>query len=115
MNNEHSGKLLRLEQREEGITILWMDDPGGSVNTLHRGLIEEFEVVLAQLEADRELRVLVFGSGKPDSFVAGADLEMLLAVEAATEAQALAEVFQSIQNRIAALPASGSVPGPRGR
>jgi len=95
--------ILELEHRDDGVAVLWMDDAGETVNKLKAALIEEFEQVLATIEADREIKVLVFASGKPDSFVAGADLQMLLEVGDAAEARALSEASQRIQRRIAAL------------
>lgn len=103
MNDSTRDSILTLEHREDGVAVLWMDDPGEKVNTLKRDLIDEFEEVLATIESDREIKVLVFASGKPDSFVAGADLEMLLAIHEADEARSLSEASQRIQRRIAAL------------
>lgn len=54
-------------------------------------------------EADRAIKVLVFASGKPDSFVAGADLDMLLQIREAQEGKALSQASQRVQRRIAAL------------
>ncbi|MGA8259217.1 MAG: fatty acid oxidation complex subunit alpha FadJ [Arenicellales bacterium] len=103
MNEPASRSILSLEHRDGGVAVLWMDDPGGAVNTLKPGLIDEFEETLADVEVDREIRVLIFASGKPDSFVAGADLEMLLAVRDSQEGRALSEASQRVQGRIAAL------------
>lgn len=99
MNNS----ILSLEHRDDGAAILWMNDPRESVNTLKRALIDEFEEILETIESDREIKVLVFASGKPDSFVAGADLNMLLDIGEAREAILLSEASQRIQRRIAAL------------
>jgi 3-hydroxyacyl-CoA dehydrogenase/enoyl-CoA hydratase/3-hydroxybutyryl-CoA epimerase len=98
-----SGSILSLEHRHDGLAILWMNDIADPVNTLKRELIEQFENMLDTIESDTEIKVLVFASGKPDSFVAGADLDMLLAVREARDARALSESSQRIQRRIAAL------------
>jgi len=98
-----SGGILTLEHRGDGVAVLWMDDPDEPVNTLKRALIDDFEEILSTIESDRELKILVFASGKPDSFVAGADLQMLLGIGEASEARSLAEASQRIQRRIAAL------------
>ncbi len=103
MNESKRDAILTLEHRNDGAAVLWMDDPGETVNTLKRALIDEFEEILATIESDREIKVLVFASGKPDSFVAGADLEMLRGIHDADEAKALSEASQRIQRRIAAL------------
>ncbi|HSH43822.1 MAG TPA: fatty acid oxidation complex subunit alpha FadJ [Arenicellales bacterium] len=103
MNEATRQDILTLEHRDGGVAVLWMNDPEEPVNVLKRELIEEFEQILATIEADREIKVLVFASGKPDSFVAGADLQMLLDIEEAEQARALSEASQRIQRRIAAL------------
>ena len=82
-----------------------MDDPSESVNTLKRDLIDEFDSVLEQIEGLTGLEILVFASGKPDSFIAGANLQMLLGIESAQQGRALSEISQGVQNRIAALGA----------
>lgn len=98
-----SGAILSLEHRQDGLAVLWMNDTAAPVNTLKRELIEEFEDMLDTVEADREVKVLVFASGKADSFVAGADLDMLLEISDPGDAKALSEASQGIQRRIAAL------------
>jgi 3-hydroxyacyl-CoA dehydrogenase/enoyl-CoA hydratase/3-hydroxybutyryl-CoA epimerase len=114
MDRSASQSILTLEHRDDGVVVLWMNDAGEAVNTLKRELIDEFDEVMTTIEADRELKVLVFASGKPDSFVAGADLEMLLAVKEARDAKALSEASQQVHRRIAALkPATvAAVHGP---
>ena len=59
---------LKLDSRDGGVRILWMDDPQESQNTLKVSLVEEFERVLDQLRDDPQLRVLVFISAKPAGF-----------------------------------------------
>jgi len=98
-----SDDILTLEHRDDGVAVLWMDDPDEPVNTLKRALIDRFEDLLTTIESDREIKILVFASAKPDSFVAGADLDMLLEISQARDAKALSEASQRIQRRIGAL------------
>jgi 3-hydroxyacyl-CoA dehydrogenase/enoyl-CoA hydratase/3-hydroxybutyryl-CoA epimerase len=99
-----SPKTLRLEHRDDGVAVLWIDDPDDTVNTLKRELAAELDEVLRELESSTEVRALVIISGKPDNFIAGANLDMLLAVESAAEARALSELSQGLQQRLASLP-----------
>ena len=94
---------LRLETREAGVAIAWIDDPTESVNTLRRESIEEFESLLTELERRTDLSILVFASAKPGSFIAGANLDMLQEVKTAEQARALSQSAQTIQNRFADL------------
>lgn len=98
--------ILHLEQPEDGVAILWMDDPDASVNTLKQELVQEFDTKLTGLECSSDLEVLVFASGKEDNFVAGANLDMLQAVQTADDARELSETAQRMHQRIEALPAT---------
>ena len=80
-----------------------MDDSSESVNTLKREMIDEFEGLIADIENRSDLNVLVFASAKADSFIVGANLDMLRQVKTAEEARNLAQVAQAINNRIARL------------
>jgi 3-hydroxyacyl-CoA dehydrogenase/enoyl-CoA hydratase/3-hydroxybutyryl-CoA epimerase len=94
---------LYLEKREDRIAILWMDDPNAPVNTLKHELIEQFESVLTEVENDGDLEVLVFASGKPEGFIAGADLHMLKDVATPEQARLLSQMAQGLNNRLARL------------
>ena len=104
---------LSLEVRAPGVAVVTIDDPRESVNTLRRSMIAEFDRLLSTLEERDDLQGLVLASGKPQGFIAGADLEMLQELTTALEAQELAEVFQGLQGRIQALsiPAVAAVHG----
>lgn len=105
---------LTLERRDQGVVIVWIDDPDESVNTLKQGFIEEFDRLLGELEGMGDLKALVFASKKPDSFVAGADLKMLKAVKTADDGRKLSQTAQGLYNRLAALkvPKVGAIHGP---
>src|ERR1700761_7727991 len=63
---------------EDGIAWLRLDDPGKKVNTLSTRLFEWLEDHIARVERECPEGLVIY-SGKPDGFVAGADLEELLA------------------------------------
>src|SRR5271169_5195694 len=65
----------------EGVAWLRLDDPAGQVNTLSSRFLDWFGHQLARL-ASEPLDGLVVVSGKPDVFVAGADLAELAALAA---------------------------------
>jgi 3-hydroxyacyl-CoA dehydrogenase/enoyl-CoA hydratase/3-hydroxybutyryl-CoA epimerase len=64
---------FRLTRDADGIAWLLFDREGASANTLSADLIEELELVLAALEAQRPTG-LVIRSAKPSGFIAGADV-----------------------------------------
>ncbi|MFS8069644.1 MAG: enoyl-CoA hydratase-related protein, partial [Byssovorax sp.] len=63
------------EMTADGILVLVLDVPGEKVNTLSRGLVGEFDALLTRLETRDDVRGVVLRSGKPDGFIAGADIE----------------------------------------
>jgi 3-hydroxyacyl-CoA dehydrogenase/enoyl-CoA hydratase/3-hydroxybutyryl-CoA epimerase len=81
-----------------------LDVPGQKVNTLGKGMLAELETVLAEIETDRELKAVVLRSGKPDNFLAGADIKDFVAIKSALEGETLSRAAQGILDRLAASP-----------
>ena len=98
------GGLLSLDLRADGVAVVEMNDPGASVNTLKAPLAEQFERVLGELERRPGLKAVVLISGKSDSFIVGADLEMLRDVRSSVDAAALSRMLQEMQHRLTMLP-----------
>jgi 3-hydroxyacyl-CoA dehydrogenase/enoyl-CoA hydratase/3-hydroxybutyryl-CoA epimerase len=84
----------------DGVLVLTLDVPGEKVNTLGRSLIDGFEALLAEVEADASVRALVVRSGKPDSFVAGADIKDFTLIHTAEEGEALSRRGHAIFDRV---------------
>jgi 3-hydroxyacyl-CoA dehydrogenase/enoyl-CoA hydratase/3-hydroxybutyryl-CoA epimerase/3-hydroxyacyl-CoA dehydrogenase/enoyl-CoA hydratase/3-hydroxybutyryl-CoA epimerase/enoyl-CoA isomerase len=61
----------------EGLAIATIDQPGSRANTLGQAVLGDFESLLAQLKGRSDVTGLVFRSGKPGMFIAGADLKEL--------------------------------------
>ena len=111
MMNEHT---FSLDIRKDGIGILTMDVPGESMNTLKAAFADEIRAVLAQVRANKDLIGLVIVSGKPDSFIAGADISMLDACTSAQDAQILSREGQEVFAEIEQLdiPVIAAIHGP---
>jgi 3-hydroxyacyl-CoA dehydrogenase / enoyl-CoA hydratase / 3-hydroxybutyryl-CoA epimerase len=88
---------------EAGVAWLVLDDPEKRVNTLSSRMFDWFEEAVARLEADPP-RGLIILSGKPGTFVAGADIEELVELEEEPEVLALLAAGHALMGRIAALP-----------
>jgi 3-hydroxyacyl-CoA dehydrogenase / enoyl-CoA hydratase / 3-hydroxybutyryl-CoA epimerase len=93
-----------LQIREDQIGIITMDITGESMNVLKAEFAEEISTLLAEINANRQLKGLVFISGKPDSFIAGADITMLNDCQSAAEAEAIAKMGQQMFNQLEQLP-----------
>ena len=92
----------RLE-REGGIAWLVLDDPAEKVNTLSSRLFDWFEGRLQEVESDPPAG-LVIVSGKPEGFVAGADIRELQTATRPEEALDLLQRGHDLMERLAALP-----------
>lgn len=68
---------LRLEILDGNIALVTLDQPGSRANTLGQAMLGELEAMVSQLRARGDLRGLIFRSGKPGMFIAGADLREL--------------------------------------
>ncbi|MDU5192945.1 MAG: enoyl-CoA hydratase-related protein, partial [Mixta calida] len=90
--------------RSDNVGVITIDLPGEKMNTLRAAFIEQIRAVITEARQHQALAGLVFISGKPDSFIAGADISMIDACRSADEARQLAEQGQRIMSEIAALP-----------
>lgn len=59
----------------DGIATVTMDRAGDDLNTLDPSLMEDFVTILDRLESDAGIRAVVLTSGKPDNFLAGANIK----------------------------------------
>src|SRR5690348_9928064 len=107
---------LRYEVGADGVAVVWYDVPGEQVNTLRESFAADFESAFAKIEADPNVKGIVIASAKPDSFVVGADVEMLARVKTAAEATALARGGQQAMQRLEDLgkkkPVVAAIHGP---
>src|SRR5688572_30049179 len=95
--------VFRVE-RDDDITLLVLDVPGAPVNTLSRDARTEFETLLPQLANDAAVKGVVLISGKPENFIAGADIEEFTKLTTADEAAALSRTGQELIQRIEDFP-----------
>jgi 3-hydroxyacyl-CoA dehydrogenase/enoyl-CoA hydratase/3-hydroxybutyryl-CoA epimerase len=98
----------------DGVLVATLDVPGERVNTLGRRMMEEFRALLAGLEARTDVRGVVLISGKPDGFIAGADIKDFTAIRSAVEAETLSREGQALLGRLEALrvPVVAAIHGP---
>jgi 3-hydroxyacyl-CoA dehydrogenase/enoyl-CoA hydratase/3-hydroxybutyryl-CoA epimerase len=96
-NNMSTFTLIR---QDNGIAHLVMDVIGESMNTLKAEFSEEIDAVLKEIRNDNTIKGIVLLSGKKDSFVAGADINMLASCQSASEAAALSRQGQMIFDQI---------------
>src|SRR5688572_28889381 len=86
---------------QDGIAVITFDLPGESVNKINRGVKDEFLALTDRLERDKDIRGAVLISGKPDVFIAGADIEEFLLLETAAQAERLSRDGQLLIDTVA--------------
>ncbi|HET9038943.1 MAG TPA: fatty acid oxidation complex subunit alpha FadJ [Gemmatimonadales bacterium] len=88
---------------EDGIAVVTFDLPGEPVNKLSDAVKVEFEALLIRIRDDEGIRAAVLISGKPDSFIAGADIEEFTALTTESAAERLSFEGQEMVNRVETL------------
>jgi 3-hydroxyacyl-CoA dehydrogenase / enoyl-CoA hydratase / 3-hydroxybutyryl-CoA epimerase len=109
-----TSEALTIEVRDDGVAIVRMDVQGEPVNTLKADFEAQFSRAFETLDRDPRVRAVVFTSGKPDSFIAGADIKMLEGAKTADEAAALSRKGQVAMDRLAGFraPIVAAIHGP---
>jgi 3-hydroxyacyl-CoA dehydrogenase/enoyl-CoA hydratase/3-hydroxybutyryl-CoA epimerase len=94
---------FRLDIEEDGLGVLTFDRPGEKVNTFSREVFVEFSDVLVGLARETRLKGLLIRSGKPGTFIAGADVKEFVGLPAARIREGSAR-GQALFEQLARLP-----------
>src|SRR5450759_3934555 len=70
----------------DGVAVVTFDLPGEPVNKFSPAVVAEFVAVFERLERDASVQGAVLISGKPDTFIAGADIDQFLEFTSAADA-----------------------------
>jgi 3-hydroxyacyl-CoA dehydrogenase/enoyl-CoA hydratase/3-hydroxybutyryl-CoA epimerase len=97
-------RALSVEVRPDGVAVITYDVPGEAVNTIKATFAEEFERTFGEIASDPRVKAAVLISGKPDGFIAGADIDMLKGVKTAAEAEAMCRTGHKAVARIVDSP-----------
>ena len=96
-------KVFNLVREDGGIGVITFDVVGEKMNTWTDDAFSSFEQVMHELETTKGYRGVVFISGKPDNFLAGANLKLISQIESAEEVLRTIGRFHSSFNRLSAL------------
>ena len=88
-------------ENREGVLVVTLDQPGDAVNKVDRSLGTALEQVLEQIDRDRAIYAAVITSGKPDIFIAGADIEQFLHFRIEQDAENASRYGQRLLNLVA--------------
>jgi 3-hydroxyacyl-CoA dehydrogenase/enoyl-CoA hydratase/3-hydroxybutyryl-CoA epimerase len=87
----------------DGIAVVTLDLPDEPVNKVTAALRDDFALLFNHIEADPTVRGAVLISGKPDSWIAGADIDEFLTLRNASDAESLSRTGQALLARLEAL------------
>ncbi len=97
-------RVVTMTLRHDGVAVLTYDVPGEPVNTLKPSFADEIDHFLGEVARDDRIRAAVLVSGKPDGFIAGADIEMLEAMTTATQAETMCRAGHAAIQRLVDSP-----------
>jgi 3-hydroxyacyl-CoA dehydrogenase/enoyl-CoA hydratase/3-hydroxybutyryl-CoA epimerase len=84
----------------DGVAVITFDLPDEPVNKLSRAVKDEFVALVTRLERDTSVYAAVLISGKPDIWIAGADIEEFLELRTSTDAERLSRDGQMLLDSI---------------
>jgi 3-hydroxyacyl-CoA dehydrogenase/enoyl-CoA hydratase/3-hydroxybutyryl-CoA epimerase len=87
--------MINYNVDSDGIATITWDMPGRTMNVLNEGSITAYRDALGKALKDDKVKGIIITSGK-DTFIAGADLEMLMAADT-TDAAKLTDQFSQLQ------------------
>ncbi|WP_437279019.1 fatty acid oxidation complex subunit alpha FadJ [Sorangium sp. So ce375] len=95
---------LSLEVRPDGVAVVTYDVPGEAVNTLKPTFAGDLERIAGQIASNPLIKAAILVSGKADTWIAGADIEMLKSVATAAQAEAMCRAGHEAILRIVRSP-----------
>lgn len=94
--------VFQFSVRDDKVGIITIDVIGEKVNTLKAEFVNQFQDILKQAQQHSGVKGLIITSGKPDCFIAGADISMIDHCKTKEEASELAkagqELFTQLEN-----------------
>ena len=91
-------------EQHHGVATITFDMPAEPVNTFSAAVRDELLTLFEQIRNDPSIRTIVLFSGKPDTFIAGADIDEFVALTSQEEAERLASDGQEMIGRVASFP-----------
>ena len=85
--------------REDDVAVVTFDLRGESVNKFTARVIEEFDATFERLGSDTSVAAIVVLSGKPDIFIAGADIEEFVSIQTREAAEHLLDKLESLASQ----------------
>ena len=85
---------------QDGIAIITIDLPSEPVNKFSAAVIAEFDAMMTRIEGNRTVKAAVLISGKPEVFIAGADIDAFLEFTSAGDAETASASGHRMMSRL---------------
>ncbi len=85
---------------DDGVATIWIDQTDQRVNTISEETLDALEAAIDVVEGRADVQAVVFISGKDDSFIAGADLDMLKGFDTPADVEALSRRAHALIDRV---------------
>lgn len=85
---------------QDGVAVVRFDTPGSKVNVLSENLTRELVEVMQGVEKNPEVKSIVLASAKPGCWIAGADINMLIAGDTAKKVEEISANGQKVMQHI---------------
>uniref|UniRef100_A0AAF5RX70 Trifunctional enzyme subunit alpha, mitochondrial n=1 Tax=Wuchereria bancrofti TaxID=6293 RepID=A0AAF5RX70_WUCBA len=72
---------------EDNVAVLKINLPNAKENVLNEAVADDFRYCMNRIDADASIKGVVIISGKPNTFIAGADIEMLSKCKSSADAR----------------------------
>lgn len=99
----YQGKVFTVHKASSGVAHLNINDESAELNTLKASFIDEFSTALCEIKSDVSITCLFIISGKSDSFIVGADINMLAECKTQEHALALSRQGQMLFGKLSRL------------
>ena len=97
------GNVFNMVVDETGIGVITFDVAGEAMNTWTAEAFAGFDRVMEELDVAKGIRGIIFISGKPDNFLAGANLKLIARMDSADEVRKTLDTFHGSFARLEAL------------
>lgn len=97
-------RATTLKVNDRGVALLTIDTPESKLNVLAPSVFEELLERFNEISNNQEIKAVCIASGKPGSFVAGADIAFISTISDPEEGAEMSRQAQSVFNCLEALP-----------
>jgi len=103
-DNTTDNTTFTLIRQANGVAHIVIDVVDEAMNTLKAEFADQIVAILSEIRADKTIKGIVILSGKPNSFIAGADVSMIANCSSKEEAMALSRQGHAIFGQLESFP-----------